>query len=188
MPEESEPLPCITQRVTLRRLRSADLPAFQAYRHAPDLGRYQGWSPQTDAEALAFIEQMARMALFPAGAWLQLGIADRTTDGLIGDIGVHIAADHTRAELGFTLAPGAQGRGLGTEAVAAALRLLFAHTAVTEVTGITDARNLPSIRLLERVGMRRIAVQPAMFRGAACIEHTYAIGRDDPLAGQAAAI
>jgi RimJ/RimL family protein N-acetyltransferase len=167
--------------VTLRRLRVADLPAFQAYRHAPGVGRYQGWSPQADAEALAFIEQMAGMALFPPGAWLQLGIAERTTDGLIGDIGVHVAIDRTRAEIGFTLAPCAQGRGLGTEAVDTTVRLLFAHTTVTQVIGITDARNLPSIRLLERLGMRRVDVRQALFRGEPCVEHTYAIGREGPL-------
>jgi hypothetical protein len=41
----------------LRRLATADLAAFQAYRTDAALGRYQGWSPMTDAEARAFLEE-----------------------------------------------------------------------------------------------------------------------------------
>ena len=56
-----------------------------------------------------------------------------------------------------------------------ALDLLFEHTAVARIVAVTDARNTPSLRLLERVGMIRIATQAALFRGQACIEHTHAL-------------
>lgn len=170
-------LPRVGDRVVLRRLCAADLPAFQAYRHDAAVGRYQGWTPQSEPAALAFIEQMADAPLFPAGAWVQIGIADRASDVLIGDIGVCVAADGTTAEIGFSLSTPAQGRGLGTEAVKEAIRLLFQQTPVAEVIGVTDARNVPSIRLLERVGLRRISSQDSIFRGEPCVEHTYAIGR-----------
>ena len=175
----SEPLPIQTERVVIRRLSPGDLPAFQGYRHDAEVGRYQGWKPQSDPEALAFLQAMASTALFLPGKWVQLGIADGQTDLLIGDLGLFVSADGHSAAIGFTLGSQAQGRGLGTEAVREAIRLLFQHTAVASIEGITDARNAPSIRLLERIGMRKAATLPAVFNGEPCLEHTYVLSRPD---------
>ena len=174
-----DPLPRVSARIVLRRLGIADLPAFQAYRSDETVALYQGWSAQSDQEASAFIEEMSAAALFARGAWVQLAVADRTTNGLIGDIGICVAADGMSAELGFTMAPRFQGKGLGTEAVQEAVALLFEHSSVAQVVCITDARNNASIRLLERAGMRRVATAGAVFRGEPCIEHTYAVLRHD---------
>ena len=161
--------------MTLRRLAAADLRAFQAYRGDPDVGRYQGWLPMTDAEAGVFLEHMAAAEPFVPGAWFQLGIADRDSNVLIGDIGVCIAPDGVHAEIGFTLRASAQGRGLGSEAVRAVVGLLLDRVKLPRVVAITDARNLPSVRLLERVGMRRVETVSTSFRGEPCIEHKFAI-------------
>jgi RimJ/RimL family protein N-acetyltransferase len=174
-----DPLPRVGSRVILRRLRPADLPAFQAYRNDEVAGRYQGWSAQTDPQALAFIEEMSRVVLFPKGTWVQLAVADRATDGLIGDIGVCVATDGMSAELGFTISPNFHGQGLGTEAVREAISLVFDHSSVNQVVCITDARNIPAVRLLERTGMRRVATADNVFRGERCVEHTYAANKDD---------
>ena len=172
-------LPCTAGRVLLRRLDSSDLAAFQAYRHDAVIGLYQGWGPQTDAQALAFIEQMASAALFAPGVWFQVGIADERTDRLIGDIGWCVAADGASAEIGFSLCAQSQRQGLATEAVGAALRLLFEHTTVASVIGITDARNAASIRLLERLGLRLAATASAVFRDAVCTEHRFVASRPE---------
>ena len=178
-PPLSDPLPRECERVVLRRLRPTDLSAFQAYRHDPRVGLYQGWEPQSDEDASRFIAEMSHVALFVPGEWTQLAIADRQTDTLIGDIGIHVAADEARAEIGFTLSAAAQGVGLGTEAVQAAMALIFEQTHVSEVIAVTDTRNLPAARLLERVGMRHRETVAAVFRGEPCFEHVYGIARTD---------
>ncbi len=177
----TDALPLAGDRVVLRRLARADLAAFQAYRRDPEVGLYQGWSPMTDADALAFIDEMVAAALFPAGAWVQIGIAERGGGVLIGDIGACVAADGASAEIGFTLARPAQGCGLGGEAVGLALALLFGRTGIARVEAVTDARNAASIRLLERAGFRRAATVDAVFRGEPCVEHRYLLDR--PAAG-----
>lgn len=164
-------------RLVLRRLRASDLAAFQAYRSDEAVGRYQGWPSQTDRQALAFIDAMNDVPLFPRGDWAQLAIADRATDELVGDLGVRVSADGDEAEVGFTIAPRFQGRGLGTEAVRAAASLIFERSTAVRIIGITDARNAASVRLLERVGMHRVATADAVFRGESCVGHTYALGR-----------
>lgn len=170
-------LPRFTDRLVLRRFRGSDLAQFQSYRCDPEVGRYQGWTVMDDAGAAAFIEEMACAPIGVRGAWFQVAVADSATDVLVGDIGLGL--DATRegvAEIGFSMAPAAQGRGLGTEAVRGALALLF-ESGVGLVEGITDVRNAPSIRLLERVGMRVVRVQEATCKGEQCIEHVYGISR-----------
>lgn len=167
------PLPLQGDRVALRRLAAADLAVFQHYRSDPELARFQGWSAQSDADALAFIEEMAALPLFVRGDWVQLAIADRASDTLIGDIGLHVDAEGRSAEIGFTLCRPAQGRGLGGEAVALALQLLQEHGAIERVTGMTDARNLASVRLLERLGFRHCETRATVYKGEPCVEQVY---------------
>jgi aminoglycoside 6'-N-acetyltransferase len=159
----------------LRRLLPTDLAAFQAYRSTPELSRYQGWSPMPEAEAAAFLAEMADAPLFTPGKWIQLGIAHAEDDHLIGDIGIFVSEDGVTAEIGFTLALTAQGRGIATAAVREAVELLFAATEVQRALGITDSRNAASVRLLERVGFQYQGSRAAVFRGEPCSEHVYVL-------------
>lgn len=172
-----DPLPMAGAGIVLRRLSVADLTAFQAYRTDAELGRYQGWSPMTDDQARSFLQQASTDRLFSAGRWAQIAIAEPLTLALLGDIGLHLADDSQYAEIGFTLARSAQGRGLATEAIRTAIQLIFSSTEVERVVGITDARNHASIALLERVGMRRAEQRVAEFRGEQCIEYVYVLPR-----------
>jgi RimJ/RimL family protein N-acetyltransferase len=175
----SDILPRLGTACTLRRLSCDDLAAFQAYRHDAELGRYQGWLPMSDAEALSFLSQMSSAPLLHPGAWAQIGITAPDSQRLIGDIGLFLAEDGRHAEIGFTLERRAQGRGVATAAVREAIDLIFESSGSERVLAITDARNLSSVRLLERVGMRRIETSNTVFRGAPCIEYTYAVTRGD---------
>ena len=171
------PLPRLAGPVALRRLAPQDLAAFQAYRRDPELGRYQGWTPLSDAEARAFLAEMHTADALQPGVWFQLGIADAPSLRLIGDVGLLLSADGSHAEVGFTLARSAQGRGLATLAVHEAVALVFECSAAREVRAIADARNRSSIRLLERIGMQQVATRNATFRGEPCVEITYAIAK-----------
>ena len=161
----------------LRRLRPADLSSFQAYRAIPELGRYQGWSPMSDADALAFLSAMSAAPMFTPGEWVQLGIAEPDAGRLIGDVGLFLDADECAAEIGFTLEPAAQGRGIATAAVRVAVQLLFAVTKAQHVRGITDTRNTASVRLLERAGFRHQETRHAVFRGEPCSEEIHVLPR-----------
>ena len=173
----SDPLPRSAGRVLLRRLTAADLAPFQAYRHDPEVGLYQGWEPVQDQAAVQFLEDMSRIPLFPLGTWIQLAIADQQTNGLVGDVGVCVSADASEAEIGFTLAREAQGLGFGTQVVQALIDLVFGHTEVGRIVAITDERNTRAHRLLMRTGFHRIETTQGVFRGEPCIEYVWEISR-----------
>ena len=88
---------------------------------------------------------------------------------LVGDCGVQARADDRRqVEIGITVAPTFQGRGLGSEGLQALLAYLFTQTDAHRVFCSVDPRNEPCLRLLQKVGMRREAhlVESLWLKGA----------------------
>ena len=168
--------PIATSRTLLRRLVPTDLADFQQYRHDEAVGRYQGWLPQSDADAADFLREKGDAEFLQPGKWFQIGIADRETDTLIGDVGICLSATKPEAEFGFTLRRQSQGLGLASEAIGAVVDLLFEETDIRRIIGVVDTRNLVAIKLLERLGMQRLQTNKAMFRGSPCDEHLFALG------------
>jgi RimJ/RimL family protein N-acetyltransferase len=143
-------------RLRLRRLRASDLPAFCRYRADPAVARYQSWETFTREEGARFFEEQAGHHPDIPGTWFQMAVTLKQTGDLLGDLGLHTLGDEPRqAEIGFTLAPAAQGKGFATEAVTCVLDYVFLRLGKHRVTALTDAENLPAQRVLERVGMRR---------------------------------
>lgn len=58
-------------------------------------------------------------------------------------------------EIGYSLVPGARGRGYATELARFLVDRALAHPAVSLVAAHTDSGNAASIAVLERVGLRR---------------------------------
>ncbi len=165
-------LPLPTQRLALRRFEARDVDRFAAYRADAELARYQGWSPMSAEAAGAFVAEMHAAPALVEGAWFQLAIARRPGGELIGDIGLCLGAGGA-LEIGFTLERRSHGQGFATEAVGALLQTLLARPEVRRVVGIVDARNQPSIRVLERLGMRLVGREDTVFKGAPCTELRY---------------
>lgn len=135
-----------TDRLVLRKLITADLHAFQAYR-TPELAKYQGWDVKTDAEALEFLAALPE--LWTLGSWHQLGMV--RGEELIGDIGVFFDTSHV--ELGVTLSSRHQKCGYAREALSALIAWLWRTTDIAYIQAITLEENTASVHLLEHLGM-----------------------------------
>jgi RimJ/RimL family protein N-acetyltransferase len=166
-----------TPRLRLRPFADADLEPFLAYRSDPAIARYQSWdAPYPRALAEAFIERMKNVQSLAPGDWLQLAVERKDQPGIVGDVALHLL-DSRQAEIGFTLARPFQGKGYATEAVVRLIDHLLGEMQLHRVTATCDAANLPSARLLERVGMRREGhfLDHAWFKGDWCSEFLYAV-------------
>ncbi len=144
-------LPIATSRLVLRPMVADDASAFAAYRSDPGVARFQGWqAPYPLESAHSLIASQAERDGPVAGEWIQIAV---TLDGqLAGDVAVGLDADGLIATLGYTLAPAHQGRGLATEAVGAIVDRLFDDVGVHRIEAGLDPDNVPSARLLERLG------------------------------------
>src|SRR5918993_2016508 len=93
----------------------------------------------------------------PLGAFGSYQVIRRADDCVIGDVGFLGPPDPTGAvHLGFALTVESRGRGYATEAVCALLEWARSQTGLVCVLADTTRSNLPSQRLLERVGMHRV--------------------------------
>jgi RimJ/RimL family protein N-acetyltransferase len=144
-------------RVELRRFRPGDAAAFAEYRSVAEVARYQSWdAPYPLAAAEDFVRDMMTRHPDTPGEWFQFAVALRATGELIGDCaaGPH-DDDERQAEIGFTIAPGYQGRGFATEAARTLLGYLFGTRRKHRVVAYCDARNDASAGVLRRLGMRQ---------------------------------
>ena len=149
--------PLRTDRLAVRRLDDSDVAATWAYRRLSEVNRWLPYAPDTledYAQLFADPDRRERtlvveldgvvvgdLFLMVKDGWTQREVADAATD--------------CEAELGWALDPAYGGRGLATEAVEGLLRICFEHLGLRRVTAGCFADNVPSWRLMERVGMRR---------------------------------
>ena len=169
----------ITERLHLRPLEPGDLAAFVAYRSDPQVARYQSWDSSFSlADAKRFLDSQRGLAFAQPGPWMQLAVVDRAQGTLHGDCAVRVLNDQpATAEIGITLAPSSQRRGIAGEAVTAVIGRLFEAHQFHRSYAQTDDRNVAARRLFERLGFRCEAclVEADWFKGEWTTVRTYAI-------------
>lgn len=162
--------PLITRRLRLRPLSAADTEDLVAYRSLEDVCRYVPFEPM-DAAAVAekLDSGWSRQAITAEGEAVTLGVELAEIGRLIGDVMLFFtSAEHRGGEIGWVLHPGYSRHGYATEASHAVLHLAFDQLGLHRVIARVDARNDASMRLGERLGMRREAhlVSNEWFKGA----------------------
>ncbi len=168
-----------TERLRLRRFAPRDVAAFHAYRVDDDVARFQSWQDYTVAQAEAFVGEMEGADPGVPGEPFQFAIARLRDDALVGDCMLALdAGDPAIAEIGYTVDRSHQGHGYATEAAHALLGYAFERQGVGAVRAVTDSRNAASIVVAERLSMALVATVHTTFKGEACDEHTYEIGRE----------
>jgi RimJ/RimL family protein N-acetyltransferase len=153
-------------RLRLRPYRDSDVDRmFQLYSD-PLVMRYWSFPPWTHrAQAEAYVQRaLNEMA---EGRTLPWAVATRADDRLVGTTTM-FALDtlQGRAEIGYSLDPKLQGQGLASEALRLALVHAFDTLRLRRVEADVDPRNIPSCRLLERLGFRLEGLLRARWRVA----------------------
>ena len=146
-----------TERLRIRRLRETDLVALVAYRSLPEVAWMQLWEGYDAEEGRRLIRGCSVIEPFAAGDSFQFGVTLKDTDELIGDLYLKLDEAGKQAEIGYTFVPKFQGQGLATEAVRALMDHAFTKRGLHRIYSATDPRNLPSIQLMKRLGMRQEA-------------------------------
>jgi RimJ/RimL family protein N-acetyltransferase len=150
------PIKLKTKRLLLRPWRPSDVDDALAYASDPEWARYL-WNtpePYTRRDAEEFIARAVR------DDWkLQAQFAIEFEGRAVGGIRLYVIDATARlAGLGYNLARTLWGKGLTTEAAAEVLAYAFETLGLEEVTSAADARNTASIRVMEKLGMRREAL------------------------------
>jgi RimJ/RimL family protein N-acetyltransferase len=170
--------PVRTARLVLRGLRPGDAEALHSYRSLPEVARYVPFEPMGPEDIAERLDgRWARRRVTEQGDGITIGVERADSGELIGDLALMLTStEHRGGEIGWVLHPGHGGRGYATEAARAGLGLMFG-AGLHRVVARVDARNAPSVRLCERLGMRREAVlrENEWFKGGWSDEIDYAL-------------
>jgi RimJ/RimL family protein N-acetyltransferase len=183
--------PVRTARLLLRPLGEDDVEDVVAYRSRSDVCRWVPFEPMSRSEVLDRIRS-SRDQLTDEGQALTAGVElpaagapDVAVYGqgdrrgiVIGDVVlIWRSREHATAEIGYVFHPDYGGQGFAAEAVGAVLDIAFGTYRLHRVTARIDAGNLASLRLAERIGMRREAhlVENEWFKGTWSDEIDYAM-------------
>lgn len=145
-----------TPRLTLRRWRADDRPAFFAINAEPEVQRFL--LPVTREGSDAMLDRIeAHFDRHGFGSW---AIEERAGGTLIGLCGLmHASFDSfftPAVEIGWRLSAAWQGKGLAREAATAVLDYGFTTLGLARIVSFTVVDNAASWGLMERLRMRRI--------------------------------
>ncbi|MGP4111078.1 GNAT family N-acetyltransferase [Streptomyces sp. 4N509B] len=172
-----------TRRLLLRPFTEEDLDELHDIQRRPDVARYLLWNARSREETrTALAERVRQTAISREGDNLAVAAVHRESGVLIGDFNLEwLSAELGRAEIGFVLHPDYAGRGYATEAGREVLRIGFEEYGFHRVIGLCNGNNTPSMRLMERLGMRRegFFVQGEMLKGERADLALYAMLADE---------
>jgi RimJ/RimL family protein N-acetyltransferase len=148
--------PVHTERLTVRPATSADLRTVFEVRTLPEVAQ---WMPQRPTSYPEFVLRFGELGILARTLVMEL-------DGdVIGDLYLHVTDAWAQedvageagqeAEIGWCLSPAHQGHGYVTEGAVELVRICFEDLGVRRITAAAFADNVPSLRIMERLGMRQ---------------------------------
>jgi len=145
-----------TDRLVLREQRESDAPDANAYERLEEVARYGSGPPRSLDESLTYIREGLAHARTEPRRVYDLAITERGDDTMIGRCGFGIRAHEPReAMLWYVLHPRCHGRGYAVEAARSMVDLAFGELGLHRVYADIDPRNAASVRVAEKLGMRR---------------------------------
>ena len=153
------PLPLRTGRLVLRRFVAGDLDAYYACHSLPETARFLPGEAKSYTKSMESVGKYANFVFEKEGDWICLAIEAADSPGLLGEVVLKWLPGCGQAEIGWSLAPEARGKGIATEAAEALLSLGFEELHFHRIDAKLDALNTASAALCERLGMRLESTQ-----------------------------
>lgn len=146
----------VTERLELRPVNDKDVDRILEYRNLPEVNR---WLIRTEVDPVSFRAALRHAAEDPDDHSVAV-ILDGAVIGtvwleVVDGIGQPGMPPRTEARLGYIFDPAYGGHGYATEAVTAMMAHAFDRLSIRRITAGCFADNLASVRILEKVGMRR---------------------------------
>lgn len=147
-----------TDRLILREFRDDDWREMLAYWEDPLYQRYNPDLPDRGGFVRDLVgEFVASQAVDPRRKW-QLAVVSKADGRMIGNCGIRVNDPELgEANIGYEFNPRAWSNGYATEAAAAIVRFGFEELRLRRVWAECVADNTGSARVLEKLGMRRVA-------------------------------
>ena len=137
-----------TNRLILRPMIISDVSALKKWMPDKSIYTYWGKGPsKAEMNPALLFEKPER----PTKSF-HLGIAQKDSNEVIGDIWVYLIENDRMAQVAVRLSKEKHGRGYGTEALSAMTRFCFENTELQRLWTQVDVRNTDSVKMLEKCG------------------------------------
>ena len=167
-----------TDRLILRSMTPADVPALREWMPARSIYTYWGKGPSKAEKDPALLFEKKEK---PSKSF-HLGIARIEDDNVIGDIWVYLIENDRMAQTAIRLAGSCHGKGYGTESLKAMTGFCFKCTELQRLWTKADIRNIASCRILEKCGYTREGlIRQGKMVNAWCDHYIYGILASDPI-------
>ncbi|WP_176084167.1 GNAT family N-acetyltransferase [Martelella sp. HB161492] len=163
MTAEADNVPeLLTARIRMRGFRLDDFEDLAAMWADPAVVRYISGTPQPRSQSWErLLRYFGHWKALRFGSW---AVEDRESGAFIGGVGFSANKREITPsleawpEIGWTLIPAVHGRGLASEAVAAALVWADVHLSADRTVCIFDPQHAASIRVAEKNGYREMGM------------------------------
>lgn len=146
-------LPLTTPRLEIREFVPTDVDELCTFVCDARVTRFMLQAPRDHNEAEAYLGQvLGYQRERPRSAW-ELAVIQGEDRALIGACSLTLMASG-EADLGYMLARRVWKQGLATEAARALVNSGFGELRLKRISSTVDVRNLASIRVLEKAGLR----------------------------------
>jgi [ribosomal protein S5]-alanine N-acetyltransferase len=157
-----------TPRLILREFEDDDAIATNVYERDAEVVRYQSFAPRSFSESLDYIVKSRATAREVPRRIFDLAVVLRDEQRLVGRCGLKVVdAESREGALWYILNPAYWGRGIIPEAAQTLLGFGFGELGLHRIIVDCEPDNRPSIRVAEKLGMRREAhfVENAWIKG-----------------------
>ncbi len=175
----ARPEALLTERLALTPLDVEHARALFGVLCDPEVYRY---SPHDPPQAVSDLEARYRRTgagpSAPDERWWNWAVAERAAPGApFGTVELSLRDGGACADLAYVFGRPAWGRGIAFEACSAALAYAVARAGTRRIEAQIDTRNVRSIRLAERLGMRRFETVLAAdyFKGSTSDEYHFCL-------------
>ncbi|MFD8483642.1 GNAT family N-acetyltransferase [Kitasatospora sp. NPDC059673] len=153
------PATITTERLILRPFTAADADDRYAYQRLPEVVRYLYRPAHTrEGNETSIATRGVHAGWSADGDGLLWAVCRADQPGILGEVVVTLTNARARqAEIGWVFNPQYAGQGYATEAARALASTAFETLGVHRLFARLDALNTPSVRVCERLGMRREA-------------------------------
>jgi ribosomal-protein-alanine N-acetyltransferase len=148
----------LTRRLRLRPFGPADLDRLVAFYGAPAVMSVRKFGVLDRAAASAQLDEI--VAHWDAHGFGMYAVLSGLDDVFLGECGLRWLEDGRGVEVSYGLWPDARGAGLATEAANRVMEHGFGELGLDRIIARGRANNLPSRRVMEKLGMQLDLEQP----------------------------
>jgi RimJ/RimL family protein N-acetyltransferase len=148
-----------SERLVLREIEHGDAEAMQAHASDPEVVKYMVWGPNSLEQTRAFCSGQLDIQRVRDRRDFELAMIDKKNGDLIGGVGLRVQNTVQReGDIGYVLRREYWGQGLVAEAAQQVLDFGFGVLGLHRIYATADARNVQSMRVMQKLGMRQEGV------------------------------